>query len=1343
MSHLKRLLSVALVLSMLITLAPAAMAGQEQAGSHAGTCCNCETFAAADLTLQAEGITVDAHKHSFIHTAYVAPTCTTPGKREFWFCTSCYKVYLDEYGSVQAGWEDLGILPTGHSMVALPEKEPDCTTDGNIACYQCTACKGYFSDTLGADEYTTSEVIKPKLGHLLAGTPAKAATCTESGNPAYWYCSRCRNYYANVTCSELLGTEAPVLEATGHSPQFVAAANPSCTQVGNIGHYYCSKCKGYFSDANCQNALTKDQVEIPALSHNATHFDATDPTCTDDGNCEFWFCSNCKLYYSDAACTSVLSSVAISATGHQSVRVEAAASTCDKAGNIACWQCSKCKLYFSDATCTTSLADSERLLPRPAHQVTYHPYVAATCTEPGEKEHYYCSSCQKNYSDELCTEVITESVTIAALNHDRIDYQAVEPTCTTDGNIAYSYCTRCKKYFSDSTCQTVIQQSTIKRAALSHAPRKIDAKEATCLAPGNNVYYYCSNCKKSFSMIACTEVLTEAEIVIPQLSHSVTKSDVKHAETCIADGNVAYWYCNICKIYYSDANCTQPIEGNNPVIAASGHSLSRKAAQSATCVAEGNREYYVCSKCQTCFTGVDCKVKLTPEEIVIAKIAHSLEETQAKEPDCTTAGNIHFWYCTKCKQYFKDDKCTQTVKQADTVRKALGHKTTSTDAVDPTCTTDGNIAFWFCTREECGKYFSNAECTVEVAEESIYLSSLGHSASHIDAKAPSCIETGNEECYYCSNCKAYYVDSECTIPMSDAERIIPVISHHVADTAIAAYKAPTCLESGNEAYWYCDICEKYYSDKDCTTPLAAETPVIAALGHTTEHHPAKSATCLAAGNKEYWYCTTCKKYFTNGETYSTAEDTYENQIIAIKPHDLTHVDAYAGTCKKNGNVEYWYCRECKNYYTDATATQKAEYASLFFAGPHSEESIPAKAASYTETGLTEGKYCTICNSILTPQNEVPMLTLKKPVISSIDRVSTGNMVSWGAVTGADAYVILRGTSSSNLKELKTVTRTSYTDMSVKTGTKYYYKIQAVARVNGTTVNSSVASAYKSIVAVLSPESVKVARISSGVKVTFTSVANATGYVVERKVGTGSWKTYSPKITDNGDGTMSFNNTGLTTGKKYQYRVAAYTGTETKNIGVAITSSAITAVRATASVKAENVAGGIRITWSRVENGTGYILQRKVGTGSWSTVKTVSDNSILSYSDTNVTAGKKYTYRVYVYYGKTSVKSVATVSAACTYVVRPTAKVSSPETGKIAVKWTRDAKVTGYQIRYSTKKDMSNAKTVSYTGTAENPTKTISKLTSKTTYYVQIRAYKTVSDTKNYSAWSATYKVTVK
>jgi hypothetical protein len=78
-----------------------------------------------------------------------------------------------------------------------------------------------------------------------------------------------------------------------------------------------------------------------------------------------------------------------------------------------------------------------------------------------------------------------------------------------------------------------------------------------------------------------------------------------------------------------------------------------------------------------------------------------------------------------------------------------------------------------------------------------------------------------------------------------------------------------------------------------------------------------------------------------------------------------------------------------------------------------------------------------------------------------------------------------------------------------------------------------------------------------------------------------------------------------------------------------------------------------------------------------------------------------------------------------------------------VTWKKQAaQTTGYQIRYSTKASMSGAKTVTVKKNSTTKT-TVTKLTAKKKYYVQIRTYTKVNGVVYYSAWSKAKAVTTK
>jgi hypothetical protein len=99
----------------------------------------------------------------------------------------------------------------------------------------------------------------------------------------------------------------------------------------------------------------------------------------------------------------------------------------------------------------------------------------------------------------------------------------------------------------------------------------------------------------------------------------------------------------------------------------------------------------------------------------------------------------------------------------------------------------------------------------------------------------------------------------------------------------------------------------------------------------------------------------------------------------------------------------------------------------------------------------------------------------------------------------------------------------------------------------------------------------------------------------------------------------------------------------------------------------------------------------------------------------------------------------------TFKILPPAVKLSKLTAKknsFTATWNKGTANTGYQLQYGLKKTFSGAKTVKVTN-ANTVMKTVKSLLKGKTYYVRVRAYKTVGKVNYYSAWSSVKSVTVK
>ena len=98
-------------------------------------------------------------------------------------------------------------------------------------------------------------------------------------------------------------------------------------------------------------------------------------------------------------------------------------------------------------------------------------------------------------------------------------------------------------------------------------------------------------------------------------------------------------------------------------------------------------------------------------------------------------------------------------------------------------------------------------------------------------------------------------------------------------------------------------------------------------------------------------------------------------------------------------------------------------------------------------------------------------------------------------------------------------------------------------------------------------------------------------------------------------------------------------------------------------------------------------------------------------------------------------------------VRPAAvklrSAASSAAKKAVVRWTKNAYADGYQLQYATSKDFKTGCKTKKITKASTVSATLTGLTSKKTWYIRIRTYKTSGGTNCYSKWSDVRTVVVK
>ena len=251
-----------------------------------------------------------------------------------------------------------------HDLVKTEEKAATCTEDGNKAYWICNSCKKLFADENSTTETTLEQVTLKATGHTLTHAPAKEATCTADGNEEYWTCSQCEKLFANETCTTETTLEQVTLKATGHSfGEWKQTKEPTCTEAGeetrscacgetetrevaaldhSFGEWTQTKVptstEAGEEARNCATCGYTETREIPALDHSFGDWTQTKaPTCTEAG-------------VETRSCTcDVTETREAAALGHKLTYVPAKEATATSEGNIEYYVCSECGMYYSDA----------------------------------------------------------------------------------------------------------------------------------------------------------------------------------------------------------------------------------------------------------------------------------------------------------------------------------------------------------------------------------------------------------------------------------------------------------------------------------------------------------------------------------------------------------------------------------------------------------------------------------------------------------------------------------------------------------------------------------------------------------------------------------------------------------------------------------------------------------------------------------------------------------------------------------------------------------------------------------------------------------------------------------
>lgn len=635
----KRILAVALVVVMTITMVPFGVFAAEGTGDASVAC-----------------------EHVFENVSgQKAPTCTEAGNERYYKCSKCEVLAKDAEGTqIIASVADVAIPATGHAWSNATCTTPKtCTTcgatEGTVGGHSwvaatctapktCSVCNTTEGDAAGHSWATTYTVDTPatcktvgkeskhctvagctaktderdiaKVAHTYDKTlangictvcgavcahndnpsvaiPEVAATCTTDGSKNGFKCADCGKTVIEPKKVDKLGHDIEVIEGT----------SPTCTETGKSDGQRCKRCD-----------YKVDQITLNALGHSwsATKQTVKDSTCTAKGS-KAIICTRegCNAIKEGSA-----EEIAMKEHDYKAKAVTKEA-TCDEAGEKA-RVCKNC----------TAKTDIEVINALGHDWDDGTVKVAADCQKAGTTT-FKCkrTGCGK-----------TEDRKVEQLECDYVE-TIKEPTCEEDGYSTFT-CTMCKSKYIDK------KVDKFNHSFITYVQ---DENTATCYSDGTKTAECDHGCGKTNTIVDENS----------KIDHKLTDFTTIKEATCTEEGEEEAKCFYYDKCGYSESYPTDPL----------GHTVTKDTQftvdKPATCTEKGSQSKH-CERCD-----------YTEGTEEIPALGHDYQPGAGTDATCTTGGHIKY-VCTRCSDSYDVDNA-----------EPLGHDFKYVSNNNATCKEDG------------------------------------------------------------------------------------------------------------------------------------------------------------------------------------------------------------------------------------------------------------------------------------------------------------------------------------------------------------------------------------------------------------------------------------------------------------------------------------------------------------------------------------------------------------------------------------------------------------------------------------------------------------------------------
>ena len=468
------------------------------------------------------------------------------------------------------------------------------------------------------------------------------------------------------------------------------------------------------------------------------------------------------------------------------------------------------------------------------HSLTHYEYKAPTCTENGNKEYWYCESCKQYFSDENATMSTTKEDTVIPAT----EHAYGEPTWEWSKNGQSATAT--------FICDNDENHQESKEASITSTVKE----EPTCTEDGITVY----TATVEFNGQTYTDTKEIADL--PATGHSYGEPVWSWSE----DGKT----CKVTFTCEKDENHKKTPEVKVTSAVKTPATCTEKGVTTYTATVEFNGKTYTDTKDVADIPatghsygepvwswsedGKTCKVTFTCEKDENHKKTPEVKVTSAVKTPATCTEKGVTTYTATVEFNGKTYTDTKDVADIPATGHSYGEPVWSWSEDGKTCT----VTFT-CEKDENHK--ESPKVTVTSAE-----------------KAPAtCTEAGVTT--YTATVEFNGQTYTDTKDLTD----IPAIGHKLTKTEV---KAPTSTDTGNIEYWYCEVCDKYFSDEKAAHEITLEDTIIAKLPK------------LISGANQEW-----TKGSKDGLTFKVDTDINEFKKVLVDGKELkdTNYDIKSGS----------------------------------------------------------------------------------------------------------------------------------------------------------------------------------------------------------------------------------------------------------------------------------------------------------------------------------------------------------------------------------------------------------------------------------------------------------------